>query len=900
MNLRLLTLCATVSLFPQQTENTRLRAHRLENGLEVLLAPDPSLDAIFLNFAVRVGPRCERDGRRGIAHLLEHLMFEGSDASGDLREQVGIHGGSVGGTSGHDVAIYEMRLPAKESNLRFVIEQQAQWFASNDLLEEDLAREIGVVTTEIQLTRDQPEWELQESVLASAYKWHGYGNKTHGTLTDLAQLDIQDVRAFYKEYYRPDNALLLLTGAFDPDLALSLVEEHFGAIPAPSAPLKLLRTREPAQRGERFVVERRDSSVQVCGAGYHICAGSHPDAAALDVLAQMLVAAPSGRLHKSLVSSKLASRVGFRDYIRHRADPGFLYFEARIGEAGDPNAAHDALVATMESVAAVPFSDESELIRARTQLVNEARRTLESPRAAGKELSKWFGAGDWRLFFLWLERVESVTLEDVNRVASTYVVKSNRTSGVLLNEPASLVQVPPAPTTLDLLHGYEPSLLCAPGEGIEPTLESIQSRTTFTTVPCGIRLGLLSKRTRGDRVHVSFSFPYGDEEARLQHRAALDLMPLLMQRGTTELTNAQLLDQLAMLRSTITLTGTPGRLEARLTTYRENLAPSLRLLAEVVRTPRLSDEDFQLVKERKTGDLELTASEPHARAAWEVQRLLAAGSEPALRVDVEEHLERMREVEPDEVRACHKRLLGAAGAVGCAVGNFDEKELAATIETAFAGWVADVTWEPVRRGTTPGGAREAVHLPGKQLAIVAAGCSLPLDASSEDYVAIYFANYVLGLSPKNRLNQRLRQEEGLVYSPYSVLVPHALDGVSSLWMLADCSPSHAEAALAAMREEFDRWWKQGLTDDEIDLARESYEGEWRTSLADDSLVAFILLRELRESGSLSRALSIEQRLMTMTRPDLNASLRQVMDDADPFQLLVGDLGEEVESETSRD
>src|SRR5215510_11011709 len=177
---------------------------------------------------------------------------------------------------------------------------------------------------------------------AAAYEWHNYGKTTIGNRSDIERVPVENLRAFYRKFYQPDNVVLVVAGKFDPARTLGLVEKHFGAIPRPERKLDNTWTEEPAQDGERLVSLRRVGDVGAVGVAYHIPAGPHEDTAALQVLANILSTAPSGRLYKALVESKKATDIYAYAFGEH--DPGLMELGAEVRDPKTLDEVRDTLI----------------------------------------------------------------------------------------------------------------------------------------------------------------------------------------------------------------------------------------------------------------------------------------------------------------------------------------------------------------------------------------------------------------------------------------------------------------------------------------------------------------------------------------------------------------------------
>ena len=250
---------------------------RFENGLRVLLFPDPSKPQVTVNMTVLVGSRHEGYGEAGMAHLLEHMLFKGTPDHPEIPTALKNHGADFNGTTWLDRTNYYETLPASPENLEFALRLEADRLINSNVAAEDLETEMTVVRNEFEQGENSPSRILFQRMMATAYEWHNYGQSTIGNRADIERVPIENLRRFYQKYYQPDNVIVTVAGQFDPQQALPLIAKYFDSIPRPERVLDATYTEEPAQDGERQVTLRRVGDVATAGLVYHICAEQHPD-----------------------------------------------------------------------------------------------------------------------------------------------------------------------------------------------------------------------------------------------------------------------------------------------------------------------------------------------------------------------------------------------------------------------------------------------------------------------------------------------------------------------------------------------------------------------------------------------------------------------------------------------
>ena len=474
--------------------------YTLANGLKVLLFPDPAKPTITVNVTYLVGSRNENYGETGMAHLLEHLVFKGTPGHKNIPAELTAHGASPNGSTTQDRTNYYGTFPATGESLDWALDMEADRMVNSFIARKDLDSEMTVVRNEFESGENDPQSVLMERVMSTAFLWHNYGKGVIGSRADIENVSIDRLQAFYRNWYQPDNAVLVIAGDFSPEKVLPLVKKKFGGIPRPARILQKTYTQDPAQDGERLVTLRRPGDTQAVMTAYHAPASSHEDSAALGVLAYILGDTPSGRLYKALVEpKKAASAYGFNYSMR---EGGLMMFGATVRTENSLEEARDIVLRLPEEAAAGDFS-AVEVERARTALLKGIDLALRSPDRLGIRLSESMADGDWRLFFLQRDRLKAVTAADVKRAAARYLKPGNRTTGLFYpTEKPDRAEMPPVPDVPALVKDFKGGAALASGEVFDPSPENIDSRTIRSALKDALILPLRPNNTPGPSLNV--------------------------------------------------------------------------------------------------------------------------------------------------------------------------------------------------------------------------------------------------------------------------------------------------------------------------------------------------------------------------------------------------------------
>jgi zinc protease len=853
--------------------------YRLDNGLKVLLFPDMSKQTITVNITYLVGSRHENYGETGMAHLLEHMLFKGSPGHPNIPAELTAHGARPNGTTWYDRTNYFETFAANDDNLKWALDLEADRMVNSFVAKKDLDTEMTVVRNEFESGENDPGSILEERMMSTAFLWHNYGHSTIGARADIENVPIERLQAFYKTYYQPDNAVLLVAGKFDPAKTLALIKAQFASIPKPSRTLPSIYTLDPTQDGEREVTLRRTGDVQIVGAAYHVPGGAHPDFAALDILTEVLGDEPSGRLYKALVETKQAANIFSMSYQLH--DPGIALMFAEVRQTDSLSVARDTLLKTIEGLAGQPPTQE-EVERARANLLKQIELNLNDSASIGRTLSEWIGMGDWRLYFLHRDRLRSVTTADVQRVAAAYFKPSNRTVGVFIpTENPVRAEIPATPDVAALVKNYKGDPARSAGEEFDPSPANIDARTVRSTSATGIKLALLSKKTRGSTVTANLTLRFGSEQSLRNRSAAASMAGGMLMRGTSKHTRQQITDELNRLQARVRVSGSATGASASIETTREKLPEVMKLVAELLRNSTFPASEFELLKQERLAAIEQQRTEPQTLASTVLQKQINPYQKGDVRYvsSVDESIADLNAVTLDQARAFYKEFYGATTGELSVVGDFDAAALKKQFDQLFGKWRAPEKYVrvPSLYQSLPA-LNQAIETPDKANAIFYAGMPLQLRDDDPDYAAMALGNYMLGGGFLNsRLAVRVRQKEGLSYGVGSQFSASSLDKVGTFMVYAIYAPQNLSRLETAIREELQRAIKYGFTAEEIQAAKSGWLQSRQVSRAQDAELAGKLSSYQFLNRTLAWDDALEKQVMALTPEQITAAMQRQLD-----------------------
>lgn len=857
--------------------------YRLENGMRVLLFPDPTKETVTVNNTIFVGSRHEGYGEAGMAHLLEHMLFKGTPTFEDIPKLLKDRGARMNGTTSLDRTNYYETMRATPDNLEFAIKLEADRMINSLIRGEDLASEMTVVRNEFERGENSPFRVLQQRITSAAFDWHNYGQSTIGNRADIERVPVENLRAFYRKYYQPDNALLIVSGSFSPDRTLALIQKYFGAIPRPARKLNATYTEEPIQDGERTITVRRVGDVALVGVAYHVVSGPHPDFAALDILATSVAQAPSGRLYKALVETSMAASVG--GGVRATHDPNVCTFLAEVVSGVDPQEVADAMIDVLENLKDKPLTEE-EIQRSRSELLNGWEQQFSDVKRSARDqpfavsLSNWAAQGDWRLWFLYRDRLENAKPKDIARQAGAFFTRTNRTLGFFRpTEEPTRATIPSAPDLATMLSDYKGREAVSAGESFDVSPANIESRARRSELN-GVQVTLLPKKTRGGVVSLQLSLRFGNLESLTNKEGIPQLLGGMLRRGTKDYTRQQITDKLNEFRSELSFSSGSSTLSCVIKTKREQLIPVLSILGEVLANPTFPSAELATLKQSRIASLEQQLSDPTALAQLDVIRRIRPfeTGDPRYVSSPQEQIEAIRGVSAEDLAEFYRdQLTGQHGEL-TVVGDFDNDAMLSAIEPILGQFAGKVAYERIASPAVdvPAGF-VAINTPEKANATYFAACTFPLRDDAVDAAALMIGNRILGGGLSSRLGNRVRQKEGLSYTVGSQLQSSSFDQNSVFSVFAICNPENVPKVRLAIDEELKLIRKDGITQEELADAVKSYVDSGAAGRVDDMNLVGLLGSHAHAGRTMQFTADREQQVQELTVADVNAAIRKYLD-----------------------
>ncbi len=868
--------------------------YQLQNGLRVLLFPDQSKPKITVNITYLVGSRFEGYGETGMAHLLEHMVFKGTPKHKNIPAELTEHGASPNGTTWYDRTNYFESFSATDENLEWALDLEADRMINSFIAKKDLETEMTVVRNEFEMGENDPGGILYERVLSTAFLWHNYGKSTIGARSDIEDVPIERLQAFYHKYYQPDNAVLLVAGKIDPAKTLKLIDKFFSPIPKPErkVPLYPTYTREPTQDGERHVTLKRVGDLQVTSCAYHIPSGTHPDFAPVQILEDILTNEPSGRLYKAMVESEKSTGVwGHAPALR---EPGYLYINADVRASKDLKDAQKTMLDILDNITAKPPTKE-EVDRAKQRILKHWNLNFNDANRIGIYMSSYIAQGDWRLLFLYRDAIEKVTPDDVYNVAKKYLKPSNRTVGAFIpTQHPDRAIIPEAPDVAELVKNYKGRKEVAKGEAFDPSPANIQNRTHTVTLKSGAKIALLKKENRGNAVTARMRFRFGNLKSLSGKATAAELAADMLNKGTKSMTRQQIQDKFDALKARVSFWGGYYGLTVNIETENENLDKTIQLVFDILKNPAFPKDEFDKLIQEDLADIESQQSDPQAIASLELEKHTTPKydkNDPRYVSDFKEDIDAYKKVTLQEVKDFYKNFYGASNATVAVVGDFDESKIKNTLSGELSNWKSPTKYKRIKSEFYDAPAvNKNINTPDKSNALFLVQQNLKLNQDDPDYAALTLGNFILGGGFLNsRLATRIRQKEGLSYGVGSWLYGSSLDKAGAFGSYAIYAPENVKKLEKAYNEEIQKMLTEGFTDEEVEAAKSGYLQSQVVSRSSDRTLSRSLESNLFINREMKWSARFEDKIKNLTTAQINAAMKRHVNPKKFVMIKAGDF-----------
>ena len=872
-----------------------------DNGLRILLMPVDGLPVATVMVTYEVGSRNEVTGVTGATHILEHIMFKGterfkSENNSDYFSQMERIGARSNATTFFDRTNYYATLPSEYVSL--AIELEADRMRNLLIREKDLNSEMTVVRNEYERGENNPMQTLIKEIYACAFIAHPYNHPTIGWLSDIEGTSTEKLRAFYDNYYWPENAVLTVIGGFDSEETLKAIEQFYGPIPNAPQPIPVVETKEPKQLGPRHLVIERAGQVGIIMVAFKAPEGDHEDWTALTLLKQILGADKTGRLYRALEDKGKASATFA--YAPQLRDPGLFILAAYL----TPDATHEETEKTIADEIQRIIGDgvtEDELEQAKAVIMANVVYGRDGSYAIADQLNEAIAMGNWTKYVTQPEAIQEVSAEDVQRVAAKYFTTENRTTGWFVPKDSAAHEKMTAV-------GFGPNYYRDPGvfENRFDDNKNLQNEDPVSTddsKPVVNFSDNLQHASIGDIEVIGINMPITDVVSFVGCFAAGDalspedsptlanLTAAMLDQGTKRNDRFQIAELLNSIGAEIKFGANTHSLQFSGKFLRKDAGTVIALLAEQLREPAFDADVLETLKSRQIAQFLRADDNPDYRADTLATRLLYPKDHPNYSEKISVLLEDLKSLTIDDITQFHANYYGPKSMKLVFAGDIDFEQLRAAVEFAFDGWEGGTLYPSEHAKQLENTQKsERIFIADKTSVAVRYTQNTGLQRTSEDYIPFTIGNYILGGSFNARLMQEVRVNRGLTYSINSSHTGDIL--TTGHWILkVSLSPTLLEEGMAATKSVLNDWYENGVREDEVQRTIETLCGSYLVGLSTTSNVANQVLSFIQRGFPPEYVDEYPEKLRSVTTEQVNDAIRKHFDPELNTRIIAGSLAE---------
>lgn len=828
---------------------------RLANGLTVLTKEVHTAPVVYFSIWFKVGSANEQLGQSGMSHLLEHMLFKGTPTRkpGEISATLQQNGAEFNATTSFDRTNYFETLASDRLELAMQLESDRMQNSLFDAAQHQ--KEMSVVRSEYEGGENNPSSALTKAVRLAAHQVHPYRWTTIGFRSDIENISRDEMFAYYKKYYVPNNATIVMVGDFDTKTALGMVSKYFGAIAARPIQGHFI-TPEPEQQGERRVTVRRAGTVRQVQIGYHIPPFDHVDRYAIDVLESVLSGGRTGRFFGSLIQTGLASGADAYDYGLRDADLAFLDATAQPGKTNAE--LEKGLLAELDKIKSTPISDE-ELQRVLKQAEAQYIYGQDSVQSQGRQLGENAMRGDWRYGENYLANLRRVTPADVQRVAQKYFVERNRTVGYF--EPIAADAAAPNLTTASA-NTPAFSTIAASTDSSLATVSTVQNTVATNAANRAALPRTVAKPTRvvldngltvivqenhanstvavsGALLSAGSIFDPADKPGLAGFTASQ------LSRGTRTRSLLDIARTLESVGASASVGGGKEYASASGRSLTRDFDTVLDILADQLRNPSFPADELEKARRQTLAAIESARQSTGTLARIAFMNALYPQGHPYHMPTLDEQAALVKSLTREDLVAFHAARYAPERLVLTIVGDVDSAKAIASVQKYFGAWakkgnLPDISI-PATTLPTATTKTTVITMPDKAQADVLYGYAGNLKRTDPEFYRVVVMNTILGggTGLSSRLATNVRDRLGLVYGIGAGT--DATLGAGPFSVQFGANPQNVDKAVAEMQSQIKLARETGFSRDEIEKAIAYITGSYAVTLATNSAVAGQLL-----------------------------------------------------------
>ncbi len=868
-----------------------IEEYKLDNGFRVLLAPNEKENKVFVNTVYFTGSLNDPKGKGGLAHLLEHLAFKGTqDVKGEeFQRQLNQYTLMTNASTEYYSTKYTNIVRPEKNALDQIIYLESQRMDKLVLQEKFVPSEINIVMREREVRMDQPFAVLMDQMWKAAYGNQYLGRLPIGDLNELKSIKMDELNKYYRNWYAPNNAVMVIAGKFDKADVLKQIDKNFSPIAARALPeqakVPLLDSSNIKLR--QFMVQKGSDLAKF---NIYINGTNTQIQPALALSPYLYTLQPSGHLYKSMVETGIATNVQATSWLGQ--DFNLVFMGAIYAPTHDAKQIQKSLISGVEQTQAF---DQTELNRVKNLVKNASDTMMSSSVAVGSMLSDYVvtNHGDWSQYFKDQQNIQNISVDETNKTLKEFLIPEHRIEGDVKPTPEdqkkamqlkqenekkkTLDQSAEKPEPMKDISVYRQEV-SQYTEKSKQYLEATEKRILRGKLSNGMQYALFPTQTRDDKTYATINVNFGTAEALFNKDALLDLTSYLLLRASNQYSLQDIADKSIQSSGMAAAVSDDNGITIQIVAKKDKFEDFFQYILDVMKNPKFEKTQFDLIKSQSLGDLNRPYTEPEVVSAMTISRLLETYKPGDLRYHFEPAIakQQLEAATDDQVKALYQKFFAMNHAQISITGDFQAKKMRTLLQNKFEKWSNK---EPYARLISDFVAYKAqkVHALSEQREFGSYNSilTIPVGVDNKDAAALQVFNYILGDSQlSSRLGQELREKNALVYGFSSSLDLDAYEESGALKIDANYTAGKSAQVSQVIHQVLTELLNQGVTEQEVEAAKADIMKKRVTTLEDERVIHQMLNSQLdRNKNMLSRAIR-DQELAKLSKADVDAVIKK--------------------------
>ncbi|NUF61708.1 insulinase family protein [Acinetobacter bereziniae] len=885
-----------------------IEEYKLENGFRVLLAPNDKENKVFMNTVYLTGSLNDPQGKGGLAHLLEHLAFKGTqDVKGEeFQRRLDQYTLMTNASTDYYSTKYTNIIRPDQNILNEVIYLESQRMDKLVLQEKFVPSEINIVMREREVRMDQPFAVLMDQMWKAAYGNQSLGRLPIGDLSELQSIKMSELNKFYKDWYAPNNAVMVISGKFDKAEVLKAIDKNFSPISARQIPqqaqVPLLDSAKIKNRD--FTVKKGSDLAKF---NIYMNGKNEKIQPALALAPYLYTLQPSGHLYSSMVETGIATNVQSTTWL----DDDFnLVF---MGAIYAPN--HDAKKIDQSLISGVeqnPSFNDVELKRVKNLIQNAHDNLMSSATAVGGMLSDYVvtSHGDWAQYFKDQQRIQNLTVNETNSTLKSFFTQQHRFHGDIQPTPEDQKkaleqkQATEKPKTLDQqAAAVEPlkdvsvyqAEVAQYVQQSKQYLEATEKKIQRGTLKNGMQYALFPTSTRDDKTYATIEVNFGTAEALKNKSQILDFMAYLLLRASEQYSLQNIADKTIEAGGDATAAAIDNGITIQISAKKEKFEDFFKYIVSVMKNPKFEQSQFDLIKLQSLSSLDRPYTEPETVSSLTIARLLETYQPGDLRYHFEPELakQQIQAATNQQVIDLYKKYFAMDHGFISVTGQYDAKAMQKLLNQQFGNWTGK---QPYQRLSTEFNTYKAqkVHALSEQreFGSYQALQTLPVGVDNKDAAALIVFSYILGDSQlSSRLGQELREKNALVYGFGSQLNLDSFNDAGALSIEANYTAGKSAEVSQVVRKVLQDLLTTGVTSQELEAAKANIMKQRVTSLEDERIIHRMLNSQLERNKKMDSRGLRDQEFAKLTKADVDAAIKKYIKPEQLVEVMADQYGQ---------